>query len=730
MKLRSLNLIRFFEVDQTGVFSGGHLAGRNLEETLISGGSLFTRNLISQKRQINDTDVNARLSKVTREPLFDSEFNLPDLLGKFDKLIDETHIGCSGLYSEIKKFSERWLILEDKFSYDIASSGIKIFIKEEFYSKVEDNMSKFPVNSVLSSNQKSIFHDQISELLTKNIVSIADHSQVLFQSSIFFVLSETRTTKIRLIFNMKKLNKCLKWESFTMTTVPKILHFIEKDSYVCSLDISQAYYHVPIHEDYKKYFSFVCDGIRYMFNVMPFGLCSAPYLFTKFTSSIWKFLRKHYCMKIFVYLDDILIIAESFDLAKLQMSRTVNILTYLGFKINMKKSELIPSQKFVFLGVSFDTTNMSMCNSELNISKCLEKTKFLLNKSTVSKYELTSLLGLLNFMVDYANDERTYLYPLIKYINCNFPCNDNRNLQKPKIARFNEIIQRWSNSACFLPTPIHPKVPTVTLRTDASKRKWGATLENNTGLNHCSGPWEGQAMCLNINNKELLTILNSLKTFENLLQTDHVSIFTDNKTAVSVLKKKGTHKDAFRHNTVREILELLAKSRSTFEVHHIPGVKNVLADFLSRKDHIIPSELQLSKNLFLRICEKFGVQPQIDLFATHFSRKCTVFTSSIPHPEALGLNAFTLNWASYNVLYAFPPPSLIGRVLYKWRTENNGKLLLVAPEWPSQVWYPLLQQLKKMVWKLEMNSQEVYLQTMTGRRYLDAGKYHLTAYLL
>ena len=40
--------------------------------------------------------------------------------------------------------------------------------------------------------------------------------------------------------------------------------------------------------------------------------------------------------------------------------------------------------------------------------------------------------------------------------------------------------------------------------------------------------------------------------------------------------------------------------------------------------------------------------------------------------------------------YAFPPFIMIGRILEKVRQDKVGQLVLVAPIWKSQVWYPLL----------------------------------------
>ena len=57
-----------------------------------------------------------------------------------------------------------------------------------------------------------------------------------------------------------------------------------------------------------------------------------------------------------------------------------------------------------------------------------------------------------------------------------------------------------------------------------------------------------------------------------------------------------------------------------------------------------------------------------------------------PDPNAVGTDALQLPWDRW-VGYAFPPFCLIGRCLKKVR-EDKASLVLVAPVWRSQPWYP------------------------------------------
>ena len=66
--------------------------------------------------------------------------------------------------------------------------------------------------------------------------------------------------------------------------------------------------------------------------------------------------------------------------------------------------------------------------------------------------------------------------------------------------------------------------------------------------------------------------------------------------------------------------------------------------------------------------------------------------SGRPDPLAIHTDAFTLNWTTFQG-YAFPPFALIGRCLRQVQNPGVEHLVLVAPVWPAQTWYPLLLEL-------------------------------------
>ena len=97
----------------------------------------------------------------------------------------------------------------------------------------------------------------------------------------------------------------------------------------------------------------------YQFNCLPFGLSSAPWVFTKTTKPIVVILRTK-DLRMIIYIDDILILSETESLSREQTAGLVFLLENLGFIINYPKSILKPSKEIEFLGFIVDSTTVEM----------------------------------------------------------------------------------------------------------------------------------------------------------------------------------------------------------------------------------------------------------------------------------------------------------------------------------------------------------------------------------
>ena len=89
--------------------------------------------------------------------------------------------------------------------------------------------------------------------------------------------------------------------------------------------------------------------------------------------------------------------------------------------------------------------------------------------------------------------------------------------------------------------------------------------------------------------------------------------------------------------------------------------------------------------MFNQICKKWPVN--VDLFATALNFRCPLYFAPMSDPQSIGADAFLHPWDNL-MAYAFPPFTLVRRVLNKVRESHNLVLTLIAPFWPQKEWFP------------------------------------------
>ena len=159
--------------------------------------------------------------------------------------------------------------------------------------------------------------------------------------------------KWRPILDLSNLNPFLKTEKFKMETPETIKTSLQKGEWVTSIDFKDAYFHIPIQGQSRKYLRFHFQGQTYQFKALPFGLSTAPMEFTIIAKEV-KLMAIQNGIRIHQYLDDWLVRATSHQVCLQHTQVLVKMCRHLGWLVNVEKSELEPKQVFNFVGYQFD----------------------------------------------------------------------------------------------------------------------------------------------------------------------------------------------------------------------------------------------------------------------------------------------------------------------------------------------------------------------------------------
>ena len=122
-----------------------------------------------------------------------------------------------------------------------------------------------------------------------------------------------------------------------MTLVEIVRNLILNNAYTVSIDLKDAFWHIPIKEYFNPYLGFIMRGQKFQFRALPFGLSVAPRAFTKILAPLIQDLR-NMGINVVAYLDDLLIWATSKHQCYTDSMTTAKFLMNRGFLLNTRKS--------------------------------------------------------------------------------------------------------------------------------------------------------------------------------------------------------------------------------------------------------------------------------------------------------------------------------------------------------------------------------------------------------
>ena len=135
-----------------------------------------------------------------------------------------------------------------------------------------------------------------------------------------------------------------------METPETIRTSLQQGEWVTSIVFKDAYFHIPIQEQSRKYLRFHVQGRTYQFKALPFGLSTAPMEFTVVAKDV-KLMAIHKGIRIhqYQYLDDWLVRAESHQVCLWHTQDLVKMCQQLGWLVNLDKNQNWTPSRFLTL---------------------------------------------------------------------------------------------------------------------------------------------------------------------------------------------------------------------------------------------------------------------------------------------------------------------------------------------------------------------------------------------
>ena len=536
------------------------------------------------------------------------------------------------------------------------------------------NLIRFPL---ILSEYKAQQKDQalatcIQSLLSKNAIERVDNVKSLgFYSRLFLVPKPHQ--RWRPVIDLSRLNTFLHVEKFKMETPESIRTSLIPGEWVASIDLSDAYLHIPIHPSSRKYLRFCYKAQVFQFTSLPFGLATAPQVFTMIVKEV-KLMALSRGLRIHQYLDDWLIRSQSQEEAQVNTQAVVELTQSLGWIINQEKSELKPTQLFSFVGYEYHLDSALVKPTQERWLKLQDLILQLKSKRVLTARCLMSLIGLLASTEKMVPEGRLHMRPFQFHLKEHWRYPQSLDNLLPWTEAIAAHLDWWQNPSNVMKgADLHPKDHSIQLFTDASNEGWGAHLDQN----FTKGLWSDREKRLHINVLELKAVSLALRDFKDQCQNQTVLVATDNSTVVAYINKQGGTHSA-------EMCALLWKIMTWCHHYHItlkaqahsrvpecdgrpaiqvqPSAVNRMVSAPTGLQTDLPEVVHTSCRL---ICH--SPEPQNSLYT------CL----PIPDPRAWDIDALNINWTNLTA-YAYPPTALLHKVIQKIR-QCQCLIIVIAP---------------------------------------------------
>ena len=360
----------------------------------------------------------------------------------------------------------------------------------------------------------------------------------------------------------------------------KMIKQLGRGCFLAKTDIKSAFRIIPLRPSDYDLAGMFWQGKYYYDRVMPFGCASSCRTFEMFSTAIEWVAKKHLQIPHLIHiLDDYLMASPTYHQCCIDLVRFLSLCKYLGIPIAPDKT-VGPQTILAFAGIELDTLRMEARLPDDKTDKCKSLISGFLRRKKVTLREIQSLTGLLNFACSVVVPGRAFLRRLIDLTKgIKFPHHFIRLTKSVKadLVIWQSFLDEFNGRSFFL-SDVWNDSFSLNLYTDAAgSLGYGAVF----GDEWFFGAWPPNWRQLNIAILEFYPIVLSVLVWGDKMRNQRITFFTDNAALVDIINK-ATSRDVTVMIFVRRLVLACLKFNILFRAHHVPGVKNVLADALSR----------------------------------------------------------------------------------------------------------------------------------------------------
>lgn len=446
---------------------------------------------------------------------------------------------------------------------------------------------QYPISPALQVHLNGL----IDEMLEQGVI---EPSTSPWSSPILLV--KKKDDSFRLCFDGRKLNEVTVKDSYPLPLIDSILKKVGNAKYISSLDLTKAFWNVPLEESSKAKTAFQVHGKGlFHFRMMPFGLCNSAQTLQRLMDTI---LGPELDPYVFCYLDDIVVVTESFEKHLDILHEVHRRLEKSGLKINFEKCKFA-RDSLSFLGFVIDKQGLKTDPDKV---RSILETPIPRNTT-----EVRGLIGVLQWYRRFIKDFSTVSEPITSLIKGN-----RKRLPIVWTQEADDAFKALKQQLVSAPILVSPDfTQPFYIQTDASDVGLGAVLfQVRDGFEHpiafASRKLTKCEKKYSVTEKECLGALFGVEKFRGYVEGTDFTLITDHASLIWLTKLKDP-----MGRLARWTCRL---SSFKFNIVHRKGSLNVVADFLSRQISAVEVRAQIEDLVpdewYKQMLDKVEQQPE------------------------------------------------------------------------------------------------------------------------
>lgn len=382
--------------------------------------------------------------------------------------------------------------------------------------------------------------------------------------------------RVRFITDYRELNKRIRRKPWPMPHINDLLQDIGAYTYVSALDLSMGYYHFKLNEALSDMSTFMLPFGLYKYKRLPMGLNVSPDLFQERMSKLFADFSW-----VKVFLDDVLIFSNgSYQDHLEKVNSVLERLHSKNLAVNAEKSHWAVAE-VDYLGFRLTREGVMPQPRKVEAITQIQRPK--------TKRQLRHFIGLVNYYRYMWRKRSHILAPLAELAGKN-----SKFVWQAKHQAAFEEMKRMVKKYVLLSFPDYTQP--FEIHVDASDLQLGAVLKQGENtLAFFSKKLNPAQQRYGVGEKEMLSVVESLKEFRTMVYGYPVKVFTDHLN--------WTHDKTIKNARVMRWRLQIEEYAPNLE--YIQGTKNVVADALSR----LPRAETSKSDSTTAIEEAFDISP-------------------------------------------------------------------------------------------------------------------------